>query len=279
MSNKHKLSIIIIIIICIGIGIKAVTYKAAEVTIDFENFPLSSNQPLTRQVFIDNGIEISNWDNNLQSNGRIEETEDGNRYLSIYTPKGGYGTKTSGLQLEVKLPPGSEYFMSYSFMFDQNFSFGSEYRGGKLPGITAGKRCSGVCDGTDGFAARFMWRRNGEGELYLCSLDKTSEYCDDYYFTDPQTGQTLNFEPGQKYNIEEYVRLNTGPLNRDGQIIVWISGVEVLNLDQIRLVTNEDLIDTFYLSMFYGGSTDKWQASNDSYFFIDDIYLRRLNKN
>ncbi len=279
MNYKQKLCVILIGIICLGLTFKTVTYHASVVSIDFEDFPLSSVEPLTRKVFAEAGVETTNWDNNLTSNGKIKETEDGNRYLSIFTPKGGYGTKTSGLQLEVKVPPGSEYFMSYDFMFGQNFSFGSEYRGGKLPGITADKRCSSECDGTDGFAARFMWRRDGEGELYLCSLDKKSEYCDDYYFTDPQTGKNLSFEVGQVYNIEEYVRLNTGPYNFDGQIIVWINGVEVLNLDGIRLVTDDDLIDTFYLSMFYGGSTDKWQAANDSYFYIDNIYLRRLDKN
>lgn len=245
-------------------------------SIDFEDFPLSSDIALTRTVFNDLGYKTSSWDNNLSKNGSIESNND-NQYLSIFSPAGSYGTKTSGLQTEIKLKPGNEYYMSYDLMFDSNFSFGSEYRGGKLPGITAGNRCSSSCDGTDGFAARFMWRRDGEGELYLCYLDKSSEYCDDIYFTDPTTSKTFKFEKGQKYTIEEYVRLNTGATNYDGQIKVQINGQDVLNVDEIRLVTNDDKIDTFYLSMFYGGSTSKWQTSNDSYLYIDNIYLERLS--
>lgn len=268
--------ILFVIVVLLLLKVKLGAEINYEILIDFEQFPLSSERKLTRNVFNELGYETSNWDNNLASHGTIEEV-DGNKYLSIFSPNGSYGTKTSGLQTEIKLKPGNEYYMSYDFMFDENFSFGSEYRGGKLPGITAGNRCSGECDGKDGFAARFMWRRNGEGELYLCYLDQTSEYCDDFYFKDPVTNKRFQFKREQMYNIEEYVRLNTGPNNYDGQITVAIDGVTVLNVEDIRLVTNNDKIDTFYLSMFYGGSTEKWRASSDSSYYIDNIYLQRLS--
>lgn len=273
--KKRIYFIIFIVVLLVVFRVRVKAQDDYTLSLDFEDFPLSSETPLTRKVFNGLGYETSNWDNNLTSHGSIE-TKDGNQYLSIFSPSGSYGTKTSGLQTEIKLKPGSEYYMSYDFMFDQDFSFGSQSRGGKLPGLTAGKRCSGVCDGTDGFAARFMWRRNGEGELYLCYLDQTSEDCDDIYFTDPNTNKRFEFKTGQQYNIEEYVKLNSGPNNYDAQIIVKIDGQEVLNVNGIRLVTNDDKIDTFYLSMFYGGSTDLWKASNDSYYYIDNIYLQRL---
>lgn len=273
--KKRVYLVIFIIVLVVVFRIRVKAQDDYSLSINFEEFPLSSEQPLTRKIFYSLGYSTSDWDNNLLSHGSIE-TKDGNQYLSIFTPKDSYGSKASGLQMEIKIKPGSEYYMSYDFMFDQDFSFGSVSRGGKLPGITAGNRCSGVCDGTDGFAARFMWRRNGEGELYLCYLDQSSEYCDDIYFIDPQTNKHFEFNKGQEYNIEEYVKLNSGPQNYDGQIIVNIDGQEVLNVNGIRLVTNDDKIDTFYLSMFYGGSTNLWKASNDSYYYIDNIYLQRL---
>lgn len=277
LNNKLKLSIFIIAVLSLGLGIGINIYDAAVININFEDFPLSSEQPLSRAVFADAGVETSNWDNNLTENGAIKESEDGNRYLSIFSPAGGFGPHKSGIQTEIKLNPGKEYYMSYDFMFEKNFSFGSEYRGGKLPGITAGNRCSNKCDGTDGFAARFMWRRDGEAELYLCSVDTKSDYCEDVYLTDPQTNANFVFNTGQVYNIEEYVKLNSGPNNYDGEIRVMIDGVEVLDLEGIRLVTDEDLIDTFYLSMFYGGNSSKWRAGRDSYFYMDNIYLRKLS--
>ncbi len=273
MKKKVFRSLIIATLVVFIIEFKA--NDRYVLNIDFEQFALSDESPLTRKMFNDNGINTSNWDNNLTSHGKIEEYNE-NKYLSIFSPEGSYGSKSSGLQLEINIPPGFEYEMQYDIMFDQVFSFGSEYRGGKLPGITAGKRCSGVCDGSDGFAARFMWRRDGEGELYLCHLDQLSEYCDDYYFKNP-TGDVFKFEKGRIYTISEYVRLNSEPDVYDGQITVEVDDHQVLNVSNIRLVTNEDKIDTFYLSMFYGGSSAKWAASTDSYIYIDNIKLHRLS--
>ncbi|WOO89381.1 hypothetical protein R2F61_01370 [Mollicutes bacterium LVI A0078] len=275
MKKLSVISILIIIFLLIFlINVKA--NETSRIVIDFEQFELSSNQPLTRQMFRENGINTSNWDNNLSTNGSIKAEPNGNKYLSIFSPEGSYGPKKSGLQTEIQIDPGKEYYMQYDLMFDENFSFGSEYRGGKLPGLTSGARCSGACDGTDGFAARFMWRRNGEGEVYLCHLDQVSEFCDDYYFTD-EYGNRFEFEKGKKYTISEYIRLNTDPQVADGQIKVEVDGIPVLDISNIRLVTNDDKIDTFYLSMFYGGSTSKWAASNDSYVYIDNIYLYKIN--
>lgn len=239
------------------------------------DFSTIDGDTLTRSELKEDGYVATDWDNNLEDHTSIVEIA-GNKVLEVFYPEGQSGTKGTGTQFELDLNPGREYYMSYDFMFDENFSFGSEYQGGKLPGITAGKRCSGVCDGTDGFAARFMWRRDGLAELYLCNVDKKSDYCDDIYFKHSD-GSKVYFERGVKYTIEEYVRLNSGPNNYDGQIVITLNGEEVLNLEGIRLVTDDDLIDTFYFSTFHGGSGAKWVTSNDSYMYYDNIYVEKLS--
>ncbi len=278
-KEKVKLilfNIIFTILVCV---IVYISWKKDQFVIDltFDNLNSVNENILTREVLNQNDISTSAWDNNLETNAKIREEINGNKYLAIYSPKGSYGPKNSGIQVEIELEPGNEYYMSYDMMFDDDFSFGSQYRGGKLPGLTAGNRCENECDGTDGFASRFMWRKAGEGELYLCNVDKKSEYCDDYYFKTNDSSGKFKFEKGTKYNISEYVRLNSGPENYDGQIIVMIDNEEVLNLENIRLVTNEDQIDTFYLSMFFGGSSPLWSASNDSYFYMDNIYIEKIS--
>ncbi len=241
------------------------------VVIDFNEF---STGEFSRSELRDFGYSVSTWDNNLKKHSNVNRDGSGNQYLSVYTPQGTYGTKTSGVQFEIELAPADAYYMSYDFMFDEDFSFGQEYQGGKLPGLTSGNRCSKKCDGTDGFAARFMWRQNGLAELYLCNVDKKSQYCDDYYFRD-NDGNNIYFERNHKYHIEEYVRINSGPNNFDGQIIIYLDGQEVINLNCLRLVTDSDQIDTFYFSTFHGGSTNKWAASNDSYIYFDNLYIER----
>lgn len=63
--------------------------------------------------------------------------------------------------------------LSYKVKFEKGFDFA---KGGKLPGF-----CSGVCprggsEVGNGFSTRFMWRTNGDLELYAYVPDKTEHY-------------------------------------------------------------------------------------------------------
>lgn len=55
--------------------------------------------------------------------------------------------------------------LSYAVRFSSNFNF---VLGGKLPGLYGGIGNTGgnIPDGTDGFSTRYMWGRNGVGEVY-----------------------------------------------------------------------------------------------------------------
>lgn len=161
----------------INVEAEVISDLPKERLITFDNLDIGT---VSRRTFNELGIPLDNWDNNLTQHVTIESDINGNNYLSIFTPKGTYGTKDSGAQFEIELYPSTFYYSSYDIMFDKNYSWGGTSKGGKLPGLTAGGRCAAECDGTDGFATRYMWRREGEGELYLCNLDKESaENCDD----------------------------------------------------------------------------------------------------
>ena len=72
--------------------------------------------------------------------------------------------------------------MSYYLKFSDNFSWGTTSYGGKLPGLAGGASCSGgqMCDGTNGWSARFMWRGGGKLILYLYDMLKTDKYGEDH---------------------------------------------------------------------------------------------------
>lgn len=239
--------------------------------LSFENGALGSSY--VRKLWKEE-IATGNWDNGLSARTKITDKKvtDGSKALEINYPKGGFGTSQTGTQVELQLPSDDEYYASYDVQFDENFSFGGEYEGGKLPGLTSGKRCSSTCDGTDGFGTRYMWRRDGQIVLYLFHMDKEGEYGDDIPLVNPD-GTKVKFEKGKWYNLKQHVKVNSAPDKSDGEITIWVNDVKVLEMKNIRLVSNDDGIDTFYMSSFHGGSTAKWAPLNDSKLYIDNIEI------
>ncbi len=172
------------------------------------------------------------------------------------------------------MTPNDEYYSSYKIKFEDGFSWGSKNKGGKLPGLTGGDKCGAdfVCDGTDGFSARFMWRDEGYPELYLYSADmKNEQYGDDIPFE--SNGKKFQFETGKWYTITEHVKLNSTPLSDDGVVEVWVNGEKMIDLDDITFVTDDQLIDTFYFSTFFGGHSKSWQPAKTSKAYFDEIKI------
>ncbi|MCC5024902.1 MAG: hypothetical protein J6386_19860 [Candidatus Synoicihabitans palmerolidicus] len=58
-------------------------------------------------------------------------------------------------------------------------------------------------------------------------------------------GQPVLFTPGEWVQITQHARINTAD-HHDGEVQVWINGESVLIADGLRLVTNGDLVDTFF---------------------------------
>lgn len=197
----------------------------------------------------------------------------GEQSLRIFYPEGNHGTAATGAQAPLQIAPQQEYYMSYWLRFSEDFSWGGSSQGGKLPGLAAGDNCSGckVCDGTNGFTARFMWRTDGKAVLYLYHMDKVSSCGDDHEWEYPN-GDLVYFPRGQWVHVMERVKINTSN-NFDGEVQIWYNGNEVLNMDGIRFVNNDQLLDNFYFSTFHGGSGTNWNAQNDSYIWFDDLKI------
>ena len=124
-------------------------------------------------------------------------------------------------------------------------------------------------DGTDGFTARLMWRKNGRAVLYLYHMDKPAKWGEDFSLRHADGNEVL-FEPGDWFQVTIRTRINTGQ-NADGEVDIWINQEPVLELNGLRFVTNGDLVDTFYFSTFHGGNTPSWGPRKDSVIHFDDF--------
>jgi len=197
----------------------------------------------------------------------------GEQSLRVFYPKGSVGPSQNGHQAAIRLEPADEYFLSYWLKFDKDFSWGGTDQGGKLPGLAQGRSCSGgdVCDGTNGFTARYMWREDGAAVLYLYHMDKPGKWGEDIPLLSAD-GEPLFFTPGEWIHLVQRVKINSG-IEANGEVQVWVNGVEALTRDGLRLVTDGSQVDTFYVSTFHGGNTPSWGPQNDSYIWIDDIEI------
>lgn len=121
----------------------------------------------------------------------------GSKSLKVTYPKGGVGPSETGASAPLRFDGKDEVYISYWLRFSENFDWGRENQGGKLPGLASGDNCSGgdVCDGTNGFTARMMWRDGGSAVLYLYHMDKPGKYGEDIPLTYDKGDQVV-FEKG-----------------------------------------------------------------------------------
>jgi hypothetical protein len=201
-----------------------------------------------------------------------EHAHTGNGSLRINYPAGTYLPYNNGAQVPLMFTPREEVYISYWLQFSENFDWGDDNEGGKLPGLASGNLCSGGsrCDGSNGFSARLMWRPGGKAVLYLYHMDKPGSYGED--MTLVTNTVDVYFQQGQWYQVIERVKINTGN-NNDGEVQIWINGEEALLRTDLRFVTDGSLIDTFYFSTFHGGADASWAPSVDCYIWYDDLRI------
>jgi hypothetical protein len=202
-----------------------------------------------------------------------ERSHSGRKSLRVNYPAGGVGPQQTGHQAPCGLTPMDEYYLSYWLFFSEDFSWGSENQGGKLPGLSGGARCSGgeTCDGRNGFTARYMWRENGRAVLYLYHMKKPGKYGEDYEFRN-HSGEPVCFPKGEWVKLTQRVRVNSIG-NSDGEVQIWFNEEEVLNIKGISFVSNSDKVDALYFSTFHGGADTTWSPQNDCHIWFDDIMI------
>jgi hypothetical protein len=169
------------------------------------------------------------------------------------------GAPSGGAQRYFRLAGGpvDTLRLAYHVRFPAGFDF---VKGGKLPGlyggtVTGGKR---IPDGTDGFSTRYMWRRQGAGEVYAYLPGSVG------YGTSLGRGSWF-FVPGRWTHLEQEIRLNT-PGSPDGCITVLVDGRQVYHHAGLTFRTTADLkIDGVFFSTFFGGGDTGWVTPTDQY--------------
>ena len=125
-----------------------------------------------------------------------------------------------------------------------------------------------------------MWRREGEGELYLYAPYNQAEgFCDrDSYHCNFDYGHSVSrgsfsFIPGQWQTIEERIKLNT-PGQLDGKFLLFVDGNLVIDLDDVNYREDGAVqIIGMMFSTFFGGSDPTWYPSTNQYIDFKDFAL------
>ena len=158
---------------------------------------------------------------------------------------------------DLGIVPQESLQLSYYVRFSDGFDF---VKGGKLPGLYGGDGASGgrTPDGTDGFSTRFMWRSNGDGEVYA------------YLPTSDEYGTSIGrgnwrFQPGQWHHLVQEVTLNQ-PGQANGRIRVWLDGQMVLDQNDMTFRTVDTLkLNGIFFSTFFGGGDPSWATPQSVY--------------
>ncbi|WP_110655634.1 polysaccharide lyase [Salinicola halimionae] len=156
--------------------------------------------------------------------------------------------------------------LRYQVRFPAGFDF---VKGGKLPGLYGGDGPTGGDEvtGKNGFSMRFMWRKQGQGELYEYVVNKDSDYGESV-----GRGRWL-FTPGQWMTVEEEIVLND-PAQENGVARVWINGQPTLEQQGIVYRTTDDVhIDGLMFSTFFGGHGSDWRTPRDQSVDFADFTL------
>lgn len=215
--------------------------------------------------FFGNGLRFSDDGDFGRDQAELLTATDapGGTMLRVNYPEGSAsrsaGGPDGGMQAYMQLPDGpvDALDLAYQVRFQPGFDF---VKGGKIPGLYGGTVTGGqrIPDGTDGFSTRYMWRADGDGEVYA------------YLPASREHGTSLgrgcwSFTPGRWTTIHQRVRLNT-PGQADGQVTVWQDAEPVLHKTGLEFRSTGDLrIDGLFFSTFFGGDDSSWASSADQY--------------
>jgi hypothetical protein len=183
--------------------------------------------------------------------GRVMVTE-GQR-LRVNFAIGKIGPEEGGAGWRMPFGKHETAEMSYTLRFSKDFDF---VKGGKLPGLCGGpENVSGgrPANGTNGFSARLMWRKDGRGEAYVYHKNQKGDYGDSFAFP-----ADFLFPTDTPVKLRLAVSMNT-PGKRNGALRVWI--------DEKLLVERSDMewrsvdsfgVDGLYFETFHGGGDKSW---------------------
>ncbi|KAI9256650.1 hypothetical protein BDA99DRAFT_547913 [Phascolomyces articulosus] len=176
-------------------------------------------------------------------------------------PQGGVGFYAQPFKLKQE---AKTLVFEYKVYFPKKFQF---VKGGKLPGLYGGHEgCSGGADATTCFSTRFMWRRDGEGEIYaylpeskqrdsLC--DEKGNICNSDYGYSLGRG-SWKFKTGDWNTVRQTLKLNS-PGKDDGSVTVEVDGKTAYTEKNVAFLNkNTGKVVGVAFHTFFGGSGSEW---------------------
>lgn len=198
--------------------------------------------------------------------GRVTVAEiDQAKWLRVNFATGQIGPEQGGAGWRWPIGRHEQAELSYTLRFSPDFDF---VKGGKLPGLCGGPdNVSGGrrANGTNGFSARLMWRRDGRGEAYVYHKNQKGDYGDSFAFP-----ADFRFPTGADVKVRLAVGMNT-PGQRNGTLRVWITlpgkaeQPVVERLDVGWRSVESFGVDGLYFETFHGGGDASWAPTRPCY--------------
>ncbi len=196
--------------------------------------------------------------------------------VRVKHPKGHTGENGGGGLIEnIQLPPADQYYLDYTVMFENEFDWYGNPRGGKLPGL-AGGTGTGGCRNIDprGWSARQVWHGAGEGRLYLYHQNRGTGCGDPTTWKNPD-GSTFKFEKNKFYRITQRVKVNT-PNQPNGEDQVWVNGVQVAYRNNLTfrgaVAPSEARVSMLKYHSYFGGKSP-YAPDYDSYLQYGTLFV------
>ena len=198
------------------------------------------------------------WEDGVKE-GHVSIAErDGKKVLRVDYAPGGIGPEQGGCgwRFPIGMHPSTQ--LTYTVRFIKDFDW---VKGGKLPGLCGGpENVSGgrPANGTNGFSARLMWRKDGRGEAYVYHNGQASKYGDSFSFP-----EDFRFPTDIPVRVRMRVEMND-PGRKNGKLYVWIAEE---SKDEKLMVSRTNLewrtvdtfgVDSLYFETFHGGDDKTW---------------------
>jgi hypothetical protein len=184
-------------------------------------------------------------------------------WLRVTYAVGGIGPEKGGVGWRFPIGWNESAELRYTVRFSKDFDW---VKGGKLPGLCGGpENVSGgrPADGTNGFSARLMWRKDGRGEAYVYHKHQPERYGESFSFP-----QDFRFPTEKDVHVRLAVAMNSVG-KRDGSVRVWIAigeAKEQLMVERADMEwrTAETFpVDSLYFETFHGGSDESWAPTRE----------------
>ncbi|HEY1083691.1 MAG TPA: hypothetical protein VGE29_15630 [Prosthecobacter sp.] len=212
------------------------------------------------------------------ADGRVERVaHDSTAGLRVHFAPGQIGPEKGGAGWRWPFGQQEGAELKYTVRFSPGFEF---VKGGKLPGLCGGpENVSGgrKADGSNGFSARLMWRRDGRGEAYVYHKNQPENYGHSFPFPDD-----FRFPLDQPVGVRLAVTMNA-PGQTDGTLRVWIT---LPPLPEKLVVEKKNMewrskasfgVDSLYFEAFHGGGDTSWAPKKECWAEFSEVSVRPVD--